>query len=96
MIVRIMEEGQFRLEDAAQMQAFEQLDDALHAAVEAQDSMEFAAVLGRLITFIKTSGRPVPIIELVPSDVVVPAENMTLAEAAVLLSPAEVPDAPQA
>ena len=92
MIIRIMEEGQYRLETADQLQQFEALDDSLHTATQAGDQIEFARLLGQLIAFIKTHGHPVPFTEIVPSDMIVPAADMTLAEAAEVL--ATTPDTP--
>ncbi len=92
MIIRIMEEGQFRLDDA-HLPKFEQLDEELHTVAQAGDAIGFEQVLGRLITFIKTMGVVVPFTEIIPSDVVVPAENMTLAEAVEILPlTAETPE----
>ncbi len=80
MIVRIMEENQYRLDDQAVSQ-FEHLDQGLTDAVHAGDQLAFQSALSALLAFIRAQGVPVPYTEIVPSDVVVPTEDMTLAEA---------------
>lgn len=87
MIVRIMEEGQFRLDDATQLTELNQLDEELHNAAHTNDNVEFTRVLGKLVAFIRGQGQPVPYSEIIPSDLVVPAEDMTLADARALLTP---------
>ena len=84
MIVRIMEEDQFRLDDAHEAE-FAQLDQALLTAVQADDQVQFMTTLGDLLTFIHQNGQKVPYTEIVPSDVVVPSDDITLAEAKSLL-----------
>lgn len=94
MIVRIMEEGQFRLDEGAQLAELNRLDEELHAASHSNDAVQFALVLGHLVTYIRGHGKPVPYTEIVPSDIVVPAEDMTLADARALFSPESSADHP--
>jgi hypothetical protein len=84
MIVRIMEDDQYRLDDQ-ESAAFEQQDQALLAAVQAGDQAAFLTTLTDLLNFVREKGAKVPYTEIVPSDVVVPAEDMTLDEAKTLL-----------
>ena len=85
MIVRVLEEDQYRLDDA-QNPGLEERDRALFAALEADDHAAFHAALQDLLAFVRTNGAKVPVEEIVPSDVVVPAEDMSLAEAKKLLA----------
>jgi hypothetical protein len=80
MIVRIMEENQYRLDDQSASR-FEQLDQALTDAVHTGDQLTFQTALTDLVAYIRAQGVPVPYTEIIPSDVVVPTEDMTLAEA---------------
>jgi hypothetical protein len=84
MIVRIMEDDQYRLDDRESAE-FEQQDQALLAAVQASDQAAFLTTLTALLNFVRNKGIKVSYTEIVPSDVVVPAEDMTLAEAKILL-----------
>lgn len=85
MIVRVLGEGQFRLDDAA-FAAVGEIDDRVQAAADAGDEAAFAAALAELIQAIHAKGEPLPVEELIGSDAVVPAEGTSLAEATALLS----------
>ena len=80
MIARIMTEDQYRLsdEDAAEL---DRLDDPLHAAIQSGDDLAFAVALEKVLTFVREHGVVVPVEEVVPSDVIIPAPDMTVAEA---------------
>lgn len=80
MIARIMTENQYRLseEDAA---ALDRLDDPLHEAIESGDEMAFAKALESVVAFVREKGTVVPTEEVIPSDVIIPAPDMTVAEA---------------
>ncbi|HZU12823.1 MAG TPA: hypothetical protein VFB58_08290 [Chloroflexota bacterium] len=80
MIVRISGSGQYDLDDTAahRLHDFDlHLTEALHAGQEA----EFHRLLHETITYIREHGQPVPASEVVPSEVIVPPEDVTLAEA---------------
>ncbi|MGD0942872.1 MAG: hypothetical protein ABR972_01135 [Acidimicrobiales bacterium] len=79
MIVRILGEGQFELEES-QVASLETLDKQLLAALEADDEPTFHEVLSRLVEKVRTEGDPVTPDRFVPSDLVVPSENASLAE----------------
>lgn len=85
MIVRILGDGQYRLDDAA-FASVSEVDDRAQAAAEAGDEAGFAAALSQLIGAIREKGQPLPVEELVGSDAVVPAEGTSLDEATALLS----------
>ena len=80
MIVRIMAEDQYRLDDSFRAQ-LEKLDDAAEAALNSGDEAAFAKALGDLIAAVRQHGQVVPDEEIVPSDWIIPGPDMTLAEA---------------
>ena len=80
MIVRIHMEDQYRLGDAAVAEV-DKLDDALMAAMDAGDTAAFSVALHDLLTYVRTHGVKVPTDELIPSDVILPSEDVTLADA---------------
>jgi hypothetical protein len=85
MIVRILGEGQLRLDDAsvAELQA---LDSKLEAAVERDDQDALDTALGALLDKARSEGTPLPPDSLEPSDVIIPHEGATLAEVRKLLT----------
>ncbi len=80
MIVRILEEGQFRLDDGL-IGRLNELDNAVAAATAAGDEAEFRRTFDELIAFVESSGEPVGDTELVTSDHVLPYSGTTLDEA---------------
>ena len=85
MIVRILGEGQLRLDDAitAELQS---LDSELEAAVERDDQDALNTTLGALLDKARSHGTPLPPDSLEPSDVIIPHEGATLAEVRKLLT----------
>ncbi|HET7170101.1 MAG TPA: hypothetical protein VFI18_00535 [Gaiellales bacterium] len=79
-VVRILESGQFRLDDA-EVSRLNELDNAVAAAVAAGDDAGFESAFGALIAHVREQGSAVPDGEIVTSDHVLPAENTTLEEA---------------
>jgi hypothetical protein len=84
-IVRILGEGQYRLDDAAFAKAGE-IDDRVQAAAESGDEAGFAAALAELLDLITASGTELAADEFEGSDAVIPGHGTTLAEAQDLLS----------
>jgi hypothetical protein len=80
-IVRILGVGQYRLGDG-DISAVEQADDAVEAAIAAKDDAAFQAALSGLVDTVQRVGEPVGDDEFVPSDVIVPDRDTTLADAA--------------
>lgn len=80
MIARIMTDNQYRLseDNAAEL---DKLDDPLHDAIKSGDEAAFAQALNTVIAFVRKNGVVVPTEEVVPSDVIIPAPDMTAAEA---------------
>ena len=84
MIVRILGEGQLDVADG-ELDSLNALDDALQAAVDGGDDGRFADALSALLDRVRQVGRPVPDEEIVPSDLVLPSADATLAEVRELL-----------
>lgn len=80
MIVRIMTEDQYRLTDdhAAELQ---RLDDTLDHAMESGDTAGFDRALHQIVNFVRQNGQRVSVDEVVPSDAIIPAPDMSLHEA---------------
>lgn len=84
MIVRILGEGQFVVEDG-QLDALNELDTVVERAVEDQDDAAFSVALPALLAAVREHGRAVPDEELVDSDLILPPSDATLGEVAELL-----------
>jgi PspA-Associated protein len=84
MIVRILGEGQFRVDDAATAE-LQKLDTTPEAAVERNDQQALAAALGQLLEQARR-GTPLPPDSLEPSDVIIPHEDATVAEVRELMT----------
>ncbi|MFF9239204.1 hypothetical protein ACF1AL_10285 [Streptomyces sp. NPDC014801] len=85
MIVRIMGEGQVRLEDS-HLAELNKLDDELLAEMENGDGPGFRRTLTALLTKVRELGTPLPDDSLEPSDLILPAAEATLEEVRELLS----------
>ncbi|MFJ5550196.1 hypothetical protein [Streptomyces sp. NPDC093225] len=79
MIVRIMGEGQVRLDDShlAELNA---LDDELLREMEGGDEAGFRRTLQGLLDAVRRLGSPLPDEALEPSELILPAPDATLAE----------------
>jgi hypothetical protein len=84
-IVRLLGEGQFRVDDALAAKLNE-LDDAIMKAVDAADEQALWRGLSTLADTVRTSGSRLSDEELVPSDAVIPPEDLSLDEARDLIS----------
>jgi hypothetical protein len=87
MIVRILADGQYRIDDrnTAQIREIARLEEMLMGAIDLNDEEGFGEALAHLIAYVHRVGQPVPDDELIPSDMIVPAADMTLAETQALL-----------
>ncbi|HKF14104.1 MAG TPA: hypothetical protein VK278_00575 [Gaiellaceae bacterium] len=96
MIVRVMGEGQWRVDDGLKARLNE-VDDAIGAAVEAGDEERVRATLRELAQLVKSEGEKLPDEELHPSEAIVPPDDLSLEEARELLSgEGLIPDLPAA
>ncbi len=80
MIVRISGEDQYRLEPTSGGRLNE-LDNDVHAAVEAGDEERFRDSYERLLDFVRANGTLVGDDELDGSDLILPPADLTVAEA---------------
>jgi len=81
MIVRIMGEGQYRLDEEAAGRV-NALDNEAVAAVEGDDEDAFHVAFEQMLELIRTDGEHMHDDELEPSDVIVPPADITFVEAA--------------
>ena len=80
MIVRILTEGQYSL-PGAHVDRLDELDNRLVEVVEAEDEEAFDGLLKELLDVVRENGSPVPLDEIVESDIVLPEPDITLVEA---------------
>ncbi len=80
MIVRILTEGQFNL-PGAHVDELNDLDNRLVEVVEQEDRPKFEVLLKEMLDLVREKGTPVPVDELVESDLVLPEPDITLEEA---------------
>jgi hypothetical protein len=83
-IVRILGEGQFRVDDAAA--ELNQLDTELEAAVEHGDEAAFTAALTQLLANVRAHGSPLPPDMLEPSELILPHQDSSMDEVRKLLT----------
>jgi chromosome condensin MukBEF complex kleisin-like MukF subunit len=96
MIVRVMGEGQWRVDGDIQ-QRLNELDDEVARALEAGDEEAMRGKLRELADLVKTEGEKLPDEDLHPSDAIVPPDDLSLDEARELLSgEGLIPDLPAA
>jgi hypothetical protein len=79
-IVRLMGEGQFRL-DGHSLERLNELDDRAQQALDREDEADLDRCLDEMAALIKSSGERVPDDELATSDAIVPPSDLTLEEA---------------
>lgn len=79
MIVRVMGEGQWRVEDDLQGRLNE-LDDRALAALQAGNEEELDRLLEEMAQLVRDEGERLPDEELSPSDAIIPPSDLTLEE----------------
>jgi hypothetical protein len=89
-IVRILGEGQFNVDDEAAAK-LTLLDRDLDAAVSATDEPAFATALGVAVTLVRALGTPVADDEFVTADYILPFSDATVAEVHKLLADGTLP-----
>jgi PspA-Associated protein len=80
MIVRIMEEGQFRIPSSL-LDELNVIDNRIVDYVAKENESDFKKELDKLIAMIKENGKPLDDAEIVESDLIVPPGDLTLKEA---------------
>ena len=84
MIVRVLGEGQLEVADDV-LDHLNTLDDAVEAAVESGDENTFREALDQLLQAVRQHGKPVPDDSLLPSDAILSAPDIPLAQVRDLL-----------
>jgi hypothetical protein len=85
MIVRILGEGQLKVDDTVSAELNE-LDAKLEAAVNAGDEAAFGPALAALVARVRAAGTPVPADSLEPSDVILPYADASIDDVRHLLT----------
>ncbi len=83
MIIRITSEGQFNLPGSF-VDQLNEIDNELVEAVEAADRSSYDTLLKKMLDLVRTGGSPLPVDEIVESDLILPESDLTLEEAKVL------------
>ncbi len=83
MIIRITTEGQFNLPGSF-VDELNEIDNELVEAVEAADQSGYDRLLKKMLDLVRENGSPLPIDEIVESDLILPEPDLTLEEAQVL------------
>ena len=95
MIVRLMGEGQYRVDDTL-IERLNQLDDEAMAALEAANEIELDQRLDQMFALVRGEGERLDDDDLSPSDAVIPPSDMTLEETRELMShEGFIPDVPE-
>ena len=85
MIIRIMGEGQLRLDEAA-VEELNRLDAALELAVEQNDESAFSSALQALLAKARAVGTALPADAIEPSELILPQDGATIDEVRDLLA----------
>ena len=80
MIIRILTEGQYNLPGAF-LDDLNDLDNELVEVIAAEDRAKFGEGLEKMLDFVRDNASPVPLDEIVESDLVLPEPDITLEEA---------------
>jgi hypothetical protein len=95
-IIRLMGEGQFEVDDEV-AKGLNDLDEQAGAAVERGDEEQLGVLLHRMAEAVRTNGARVPDDDLRGSEGIVPPEDLSLDEARELFSgDGLIPDLPSA
>ena len=84
-----MAENQYRVDDSY-LPELDELDDPVVAALDQGDDAGYASALKMLVDFVREHGEVLAMDEVVPSDSILPAPDMTLEEVRQLMKSAEV------
>ena len=85
MIIRILTEGQYSF-PGAHIDELNDLDNHLVAVVQEENQADFERLLKKMLDLVREKGTPVPLDELVESDLVLPEPDLTLLEAGELFT----------
>jgi hypothetical protein len=84
-IVRILGEGQYEVNEAAAAR-LEELDNELEAAIEAGDDGAFKAALSASVEVVRAGGAPVPADSFHTAEIILPSSDADVAEVLKLLT----------
>ena len=94
MIVRLMGEGQYRVDDSLR-ERLNELDDEAMAALEDSNEIELDQRLEQMFALVRAEGARLPDDDLSASDVIIPPADLTLEETRELIShEGLIPDLP--
>ncbi len=79
MIVRLLNQGQWRVDDSMG-QELSRLDDEAMAALERNDEESLDGTLAKMGDLVRTRGEELPAEDLSTSDVIIPPPDLTLEE----------------
>jgi chromosome condensin MukBEF complex kleisin-like MukF subunit len=96
MIVRLMGEGQYQVDEDLR-EELNRLDETGLEALEANDEDRLDAILEEMAELVRSRGTKLPAEDLHPSDAVIPPSDLTLEETRELMSDdGLIPDLPAA
>jgi hypothetical protein len=96
MIVRLMNEGQYWIDDGLR-ERLNEIDERAMKALEDNNEEELDMLLQRMWDLVQTEGERVPDAELVSSELLIPPTDLTLEETRQLFSEdGLIPDLPAA
>lgn len=80
MIIRILGEGQFLLDDS-HLDRINAIDNQIVSHVSEENRAEFARDLAKLISTVKELAKPLEPAQIVPSDIIIPQSDMSFEQA---------------
>jgi hypothetical protein len=93
-IVRLMGEGQYRVDDEL-VERLNELDGRAQAATDAEDEPTLDRILDEMAALVREQGEAMPDEDLSASDILVPPSDLTLEETKRLMShEGFIPDLP--
>ena len=96
MIVRLMNEGQYRIDDGLR-ERLNEIDERAAQALTDDNEDELDTLLQRMWDLVQSEGERLPDADLSPSDLVIPPPDLTLEETRKLFSDdGLIPDLPTA
>jgi hypothetical protein len=81
MIIRVSGDGQYRIDDVV-LDRLNAIDNDVEAAIGDQDEERFGRELGRMVNLVRDSGERLDDDHLGPSDLILPPDDITMAELA--------------
>jgi hypothetical protein len=79
-IARILTEGQYNI-PGSYIDELNEIDNHLVVAVAEENQEEFHHLLKKMLDLVREEGTPIPVDELVESDLMLPEPDLTLQEA---------------